>query len=197
MGRVKTRLARDVGAVAATRFYRSTARAVIARLATCPRWTTELAVAPATAVFSRALSCSPARFAQSAGGLGERMQAIMDRPGAIRTVIVGTDIPAIRPSHIARAFARLGSNRAVLGPAGDGGYWLVGLNRIPRAPRPFADVRWSSEHALVDTLRNLAGKSVAIVDTLHDVDDAAGLATSSSWCGRLVLPHSARCHAPN
>ena len=54
-GRVKTRLARDIGAVHAARFYRHTLAAVTARLAADPRWLTELSVAPAKATASRGL----------------------------------------------------------------------------------------------------------------------------------------------
>ena len=102
------------------------------------------------------------------------MQRIMASvpPGPL--VIVGTDIPAIRAAHIAQAFRALGRHDAVFGPAADGGYWLVGL--APRRPaRPFAAVRWSTEHALADTLANFAGRRVAMLRTLHDVDTAADL----------------------
>jgi uncharacterized protein len=103
-------------------------------------------------------------------------------------VIVGTDVPRIAPADIARAFRRLGRDDAVFGPAEDGGYWLVGLMRRPRVLRPFADVRWSSPHALADTLANLDDRSVAFVATLADVDDARGLAANAAWFGRRVPP---------
>ena len=68
----------------------------------------------------------------------------------------------------------LGSADAAFGPAADGGYWLVALS--PRRPaRPFAAVRWSSEHALADTLANFSGRRIALLRTLHDVDTAADL----------------------
>jgi uncharacterized protein len=70
------------------------------------------------------------------------------------------------------AFRALGRADAVFGPAADGGYWLVGLS--PRRPaRPFAGVRWSSEHALTDTLGNFPGRRFARLRTLQDVDTAA------------------------
>src|SRR3546814_16124850 len=70
-------------------------------------------------------------------------------------VIIGTDIPDIRPRHAAAAFRALGRHDAVFGPAADGGYWLVGLRRRPTIPRAFDGVRWSTEHALADTRANL------------------------------------------
>ena len=69
--------------------------------------------------------------------------------------------------------------------------WLVGLKRRPRLLHAFANVRWSSPHALADTLANLAGCSVAFVATLSDVDDADDLRSNSACFGRRVLPDGA------
>lgn len=191
MGRVKTRLADQIGPVAATAFYRANASAVIARLARDPRWRTELAVAPDAALGSRAWPRGAARRPQGGGDLGKRMQRILDTAAAGPVIIVGTDIPAIRPSHIAEAFRRLGSARAVLGPTPDGGYWLVGARRVPHAPRMFARVRWSSPHALADTMANLPETRAALAARLADVDDARDLARGRAFIGRRVMPASA------
>lgn len=188
MGRVKTRLAREIGWVEATRFYRGTAHAVVARLSADTRWRTVLAVAPDTAVGSRVWLPHIDRRGQGDGDLARRMQRIMDWRGPGPIVIVGTDIPAIRPAHIAQAFRALGRTDAVLGPAGDGGYWLVGLARVPRVLAPFRSVRWSSAHALADTRRNLDGHDIAEVAQLDDVDDGAAFARVRGFCGRRVLP---------
>jgi glycosyltransferase A (GT-A) superfamily protein (DUF2064 family) len=64
----------------------------------------------------------------------------------------------------------LGSNDVVFGPAEDGGYWLVGMKRRPRVPRIFEPVRWSSRHALEDTLENCRGLEVGRAATLCDID---------------------------
>jgi hypothetical protein len=80
-----------------------------------------------------------------------------------------------KPPGIAAAIRALGRADAVFGPAEDGGYWLVGMG--PRRPaRPFAGVRWSSGHTLADTLRNFAGRRVALLRRLRDVDTAEDLA---------------------
>jgi glycosyltransferase A (GT-A) superfamily protein (DUF2064 family) len=89
-------------------------------------------------------------------------------------VLIGSDIPDAGPADVRAAFIAMGNSQAAFGPAADGGYWLVALS--PRRPaRPFAAVRWSSEHALADTLANFAGRRVALLRTLHDVDTAADL----------------------
>ena len=156
-GAVKTRLAREIGVATATRFARQATAALLQRLARDPRWQTILAVSPDAAVASRCWPPGIARIAQGRGDLGRRMQRLMQRmpPGPV--AIVGTDVPGITPTLIAQAFRRLGRHDAVFGPAADGGYWLVGMRRRPRLLRPFAGVRWSSEHALADTLANLSG----------------------------------------
>jgi hypothetical protein len=126
---------------------------------------------------------------QGSGDLGARMQRIMDRlpPGPV--VIIGSDIPWVRARFIRDAFSRLGAHDSVFGPSPDGGYWLVGLKRIPRIPRAFQNVRWSTAHALADTLRNLAGLKIAHIISLDDVDEAADFVRAGRDHGRRVLPH--------
>ncbi len=115
----------------------------------------------------------PARIAQGRGGLGRRMQRIFDRCGKGPLIIVGTDIPFITGEMIAQAFKALRRADAVFGRAEDGGYWLVGLRRSPKRLTPFENVRWSSPHALADTLKNLARRRIAFAATLFDVDTEA------------------------
>ncbi|MEY8842427.1 DUF2064 domain-containing protein, partial [Cribrihabitans sp. XS_ASV171] len=77
--------------------------------------------------------------------------------------------------HIARAFAALGGHDLVLGPATDGGFWLVGGHpqRLPRGL--FTHVRWSTRHALDDTIASAPEARVALTDRLSDIDTAADL----------------------
>lgn len=187
-GSVKRRLARDIGDVAALRFYRSTLARTVRNLAADPRWRTYLAVTPDTALTAPYWPPpgNVARIAQGAGDLGTRMQTLFDSmlPGPV--IIVGSDIPAIRPSHIARAFVLLGRADAVFGPAADGGYWLVGLKKSPARLAPFARVPWSTEAALDATLQNLRGKIVAFTHELSDVDTKADYCRAHKHAERLI-----------
>jgi rSAM/selenodomain-associated transferase 1 len=178
LGTGKRRLARDVGAVQALRFQRVMLALTLRRLGRDRRWTTWLAVTPDRARFR---PIWPRSLPQGRGDLGRRMARVarMSRPGPV--VIVGSDIPGVTARHIARAFHELGQRDAVFGPAADGGYWLVGLRRRPRLLDPFRNVRWSTGHALADTLQNLAGKKIAFLDTLADVDDGPSLAAHPRW----------------
>lgn len=175
LGTVKRRLARGIGDRAALRFHCTTLAATARPIARDRRWRTVLATTPrgARADWARFVSRGVVRIDQVRGDLGARMAACLRR--APRAVLAGSDIPDLRPADIAAAFRALGRADAVFGPATDGGYWLVGLG--PRRPaRPFAGVRWSSEHALADTLANFHGRRVVLLRRLQDVDTAGDLA---------------------
>lgn len=177
IGRVKRRLAADVGAVAAWQFYRQTLQAVLTSLAGGGRWRRWLAVTPDAALGEdRVWPRGWRRIGQGGGDLGMRMSRVMAKLPPGPAVIIGTDVPELCPRHIAAAFDALGAHDAAIGPAADGGYWLIGLKRRPRLSSAFAGVRWSSPHTLADTLAVLDGLDVAILETLDDVDDGAGLA---------------------
>jgi rSAM/selenodomain-associated transferase 1 len=181
LGAAKRRLARDIGAVAAQRFYIHTMSSIVRRLSCDPRWRTVLAVTGGATRWPGGVT----RMQQPAGSLGRRMdRAIRGMPPG-PVVLVGTDIPDLAPRHIAAAFDALGEHDAVFGPATDGGYWLVGLRRRPFQPRLDGPVRWSTEHALADTIANFDPRvRVTMVETLADIDDGEDLARWRAGSGR-------------
>ncbi len=194
MGRVKTRLSNGIGAVRATYFFRHCARAVMVRLARDSRWRVVLAVSPDTAIATRVWPHYLARMAQGRGDLGQRMHHLIQTAPGGAVMIIGTDIPQIRPAHLWQALGELGASDAVLGAAGDGGYWLVGQSRVPRVMSMFCNVRWSSSHALADTIANLAGGRVGAAPQLCDVDTVDDYQAVRGWSGRVVLPFSVGRH---
>ncbi|GFE64749.1 TIGR04282 family arsenosugar biosynthesis glycosyltransferase [Litoreibacter roseus] len=170
-GRVKTRLGRDIGMVGAAWWFRHQTARLLRRLRD-PRWDLVLAVAPdAEGRASRVWPRDLPRWPQGQGDLGQRMARVFRDLSTGPICIVGSDIPDIKPHHINAAFKALGASDAVIGPAPDGGYWLIGfaVGRPLRAA-VFDAVRWSSEHALADTVQALSGRRVAFIDPLHDVD---------------------------
>ncbi len=175
VGAVKRRLAADIGDMAAWRFYRDTTRDVLRRIAADPRWRTSLSVTPDRfAAAGRFWPAGVERLPQGPGDLGRRMARGLKRFPDRPAVIVGSDIPALSADHIAAAFAALRRHDMVFGPAADGGYWLVGARRPGRLGRLFENVRWSSPHALKDTLAGLKpGRRVAFLEMLEDVDNGA------------------------
>ena len=186
-GRVKTRLAREIGETAAVRFHRHNTAAVIRRLRD-PRWRLVLAVAPEAAHAARWWPGDLARVSQGPGDLGARMAHVLAQAWPGPAVIIGSDIPGITAGRIARALAVLRGRDAVIGPAMDGGYWLIGLRRGP-APRAMFDrVRWSGPQARADTIANLGerGLRVRLADELSDVDDPASFRATGARNIRVV-----------
>lgn len=170
LGAVKRRLARDIGDRAALRFHQATAAALLRGLARDRRYRTVLALTPDRARWHVPVPT----VGQGRDGLGARMHRACARVRHGRVVIVGSDIPGVGAADVAAAFRALGTADAVFGPALDGGYWLVGMG--PRRPaRPFAGVRWSTEHALADTLANFRGRRVTFLRAVRDVDTADDL----------------------
>jgi uncharacterized protein len=177
-GTGKRRLAAGVGAAKALRFQRVSLAHTIQRLGTDRRWKMWLAVTPdRSGPWPRQTKVIP----QGGGDLGQRLTRIAKRLPRGPVLIVGSDIPGITTNLIFNAFHVLDGHDAVLGPSTDGGYWAVGLRRRPRTANPFHDVRWSTSHALADTLSNLKGCSVARLAPLDDIDDAASMKRFSRW----------------
>ena len=170
-GRVKTRLGRDMGMTAAAWWFRHQTRTLIRRVQD-PRWQVVLAVAPdREGLASRVWPAHLPRWPQGRGDLGDRMGRMLRGAPPGPVCVIGADIPGITAGHVAQAFRALGRNDAVFGPAPDGGYWLIGLKRARAVPPDlFAGVRWSTEHALADTIATLPGHRIAQIATLQDVD---------------------------
>lgn len=176
-GRVKTRLGADIGMTGAAWWYRHQTTRLLRRLRD-PRWDIVLAVAPdREGMKSRVWPADLPRYPQGAGDLGQRMVRVFSAtPGP--TVLIGSDIPGVARRHIADAFQALCPAPSVIGPAFDGGFWLVGLRHPARAPAGlFRSVRWSHSDTLADTLPTLP-QPVARIVTLSDVDRASDLRAS-------------------
>jgi uncharacterized protein len=173
LGQVKRRLAREIGDVAAWRFQHALLTALLRRLASDSRWRTTLWLTPDRLAHGGGIRVKGiALRAQGGGDLGARMR----RAFLVRTkgpvVLVGSDIPALGEAQIRRAFAALGRNDLVIGPASDGGYWLIASARRRGRMPVLAPVRWSTKHALADTRARFDKRHrVALLETLDDVDD--------------------------
>jgi rSAM/selenodomain-associated transferase 1 len=179
MGHVKTRLALDIGTHKAWSFYRHNLNSAVNSLAKNSGWKIWLSVSPDKSIVENHIWPEKAqRICQGLGDLGQRMNNIMQIIPIGPTVIIGADVPEINPSHITDAFRLLGHKDVVLGPARDGGYWLIGQKRRPRTIQLFANVRWSSPYTLADTLLNIPRLArTGYVAKLSDVDDGASYQT--------------------
>lgn len=168
----KTRLARDIGAVEAWRVYRAMSTRLLWRLRD-RRWRLVLRLEgrKPDAGWPR-LPIEP----QGRGDLGARLTRAMRTHSSAAVAVVGADIPQLTPARVANAFRQPNA----IGPATDGGFWLLILSpRRARAVR-FQDICWSSAHTLKDTLRAVG--PLATLETLTDVDDGASL--QEAWSRR-------------
>jgi len=163
LGCVKRRLAAGIGAVAALRFYRNQLSRMSRELKSFHAVT---AVTPRHARWPGQIR--PA-IPQRGRDLGARMHDAFKTFPRRPVILIGADIPALNAGIIRAAMKTLKHHHAVLGPAEDGGYYLVGMG--PRRPaKPFANVRWSTPHAAADTLRNFRGFKIGRLPTLADID---------------------------
>ena len=179
IGRVKRRLAADIGAIEALRFYRHNLASTLRKLRRDPRWHCWLFVDRGAWRWPKAII----RRFQVRDGLGERMETALRTlpPGAV--VLIGSDIPCVSANDIWRAFNELGKSGVVFGPAEDGGFWLVGLANRRIAPDLFKDVRWSTKNTLDDCIANLDQVPVYVA-TRSDVDNGSAY---FRWRGEVPL----------
>jgi rSAM/selenodomain-associated transferase 1 len=181
-GRVKTRLARGLGTIEATRRYRALLDATLRALSRDPRWRLIVAVTPTTSASARLwrrLAPGAEVVAQSDGGLGRRMAALLARAGPSPVAVVGSDIIDLRGRHVADALAALRGHDAVLAPAADGGFWLCAVRghraRFPRVGEgAFAGIAWSRADTGAATRAALtkAGFRVGTGPQRADLDEA-------------------------
>ena len=181
LGRVKTRLAATLGPAQALRVYRRllalTQQAVAAAALPATVW---LAEAPAAeALTTDAVPELPEwpglpwHLQTPAHDLGGRLAEAFAgafAAGATQAAVIGTDCPGLTAAHLTQAFDELAAHDLVLGPAADGGYYLLAL----RQPQPalFQSIAWSSPTVLAETLAHAAtlGLRVHLLPVLSDVD---------------------------
>jgi rSAM/selenodomain-associated transferase 1 len=110
---------------------------------------------------------------QGKGDLGQRLQlacAAAFNQSSKRVVIIGTDCPGLQAHHLVQAFDALDHKDIILGPATDGGYYLVGMKKNNRAL--FTRIHWGTGTVLADTIKagEKLGLSIELLDILSDVD---------------------------
>jgi rSAM/selenodomain-associated transferase 1 len=170
LGCVKRRLAAGIGDVAALRFHRTQLARMLRELRP---FHAILAITPDRGRFRPAPGIPI--IGQGDGDLGARMARAFAAFPRRPVILVGADIPGLDTGILRAAIQRLRAHDAVFGPAADGGYYLVAMS-TKRPSTPFANVRWSTEHALADTLKNHPRRHrVAFLPTLADVDSPENL----------------------
>lgn len=199
-GTVKTRLMPALGPEVAADLYRALSETVLETTVPGPGEYERLVffAPPEAAEEVRAWLPGVRLLPQVGGDLGARMSGAFDRAfarGAERVAIIGTDSPAVSRATILEALDALGSADVVLGPAEDGGYYLLGLRR----PQPalFERMVWSTSSVLAETVARAEkeGLRVRLLSPLRDIDTPEDL--RAEWPRvRLLLetrPDLMRC----
>jgi rSAM/selenodomain-associated transferase 1 len=178
LGKCKTRLAKTIGEQAALDIY-------LFLLAHTSNTIQKITGAHKRVYFSDRIgsdlswdSTAFSRHLQNGSDLGMRMEHAFQETfdlGYERVLIIGSDLYDLNASDIIEAFEALKINDAVLGPASDGGYYLLGLKKI--IPSLFRNKVWGTSEVLPATLENLKGYQTHLLPERNDIDryeDIAG-----------------------
>jgi rSAM/selenodomain-associated transferase 1 len=118
------------------------------------------------------------KYLQPEGDLGKRMEEAFEKAyseGASKVIIIGSDCYELTSELLEQAFAELHSTDAVIGPAADGGYYLMGFSALNRSV--FREKNWSTNTVFQDTVHDLekAGLTYKVLPVLNDVDEEIDL----------------------
>ncbi|MEK0441085.1 MAG: hypothetical protein RL403_63 [Bacteroidota bacterium] len=183
LGKVKTRLAASVGEKQALEIYLQLLDKTYLALR-------DISVSTIT-YFSEFIPDNPIHSAENklvqvGQDLGERMKnafAGCFESGMQKVVLIGTDCPSLEGKHIIQAFEALDQSDLVLGPAKDGGYYLIGMKR--RSDFLFEGIFWSTELVLSQTLALAAAQGIqtSLLPVLEDIDT---LEDWERYCSQIV-----------
>ncbi len=176
-GSVKQRLARHIGAEQAARVYKKISEMVISKTAPTRTdlYTVDICFSPQRdeAAIRAWLVQHKSFYPQTGSNLGQRMSNAFKRAFESKykkVALIGTDCPEISRDIILQSFALLDWHHVVLGPAYDGGYYLIGLREM--FPDLFQNIAWGSEKVFTQTIEKIyaAGFSVGLLPMLRDID---------------------------
>jgi uncharacterized protein len=178
-GRAKRRLASGIGRRRAEALARSFLEDTLALIDKVGADRVVIAYAPPAARERFAALAPRARLVeQPRGGFGTRLRGAIEagRAAGRRVAVIGADSPTLPASYVRRALDRLVRADAALGPAEDGGYYLI-ATRVHLPAGLFARMPWSTARVMRETMRRAAeaGLRVAVLPRAYDVDDASDL----------------------
>lgn len=175
LGKVKTRLAKGVGDENALTIYKTLlehTRDVVSQINCTKRVGYSVKVRPTDIWPSEDFD----KFEQEGEDLGDRMYRAFAKAyqdNFSKVLIVGSDLYDLRPQHIEAAFEALNSHEVVIGPAQDGGYYLLGMRSLVKDV--FYNKKWGGDTVFKSTMKDLKGYSVHQLETLNDIDHAQDL----------------------
>jgi len=194
-GAVKTRLAQSIGAKKALEVYRSLGRRQFQAASDAEDLEVRFAPDDAKPLMLEWLGEGACLVPQGAGDLGERMgravKQAFEEPDIEGVLLIGADCPSLDSAALAEAESVLRKTEIVVGPASDGGYYLLGLRQENASL--FEDIPWGSEDVLEITLDRCrkVGAKAALLEQREDVDDISSLqrqrASLDPYLGRRLF----------
>lgn len=178
-GKVKTRLARDIGEARALSVYKALTRytlGVVEKInARIQLWYSSYL--PEHQNTEKVESFFELHL-QKGENLGERMSGafrLAFGEGAQKALVIGSDCPELRKTHLEKALKLLNKNDLVIGPSEDGGYYLLGMRAY--YPGLFEGIEWSSPTVFTSTMNKAEEKGLSVhkLDMLNDIDTAEDL----------------------
>jgi rSAM/selenodomain-associated transferase 1 len=183
IGTVKTRLAAAIGETEACAVYRKLTERLVGQLEGLPNVELRFSPDDAELEIKPWLVAGWTSHPQGPGDLGERLDRAFANAfegGAKHAAIIGSDCPRVTKKDVRDAWLALETNDLVLGPARDGGYWLIGLNS--QQPLLFSQMAWSTPSVLQETVARARRSDLRIklLRKLADID------TASDWSDFLA-----------
>jgi len=175
----KSRLSADLSAARLATLCAALLADALDLLARCAAADRFVFYTPASADLSPFEATAAELAPQRGADLGERMSAaledLIDCRGYDGAILIGTDSPLVTPQHIAEAAGVLRPGGVVLGPADDGGYYLIGMRQVTR--ELFTGIAWGTGTVLAETLRRAqrAGVEARLIRGAYDIDTIADL----------------------
>ena len=170
LGQVKTRLAATIGEVKALALYEELL-AKTARVVTATGYPFAVWYTPSPQADPLWQALTPHCYPQPSGDLGARMQAAFTwafDQGYTHVVGIGSDLWTLEASDLQQAVQALQTHEVVLGPAQDGGYYLIGKKQL--IPALFQNKKWSTAEVLPQTLADLHDKAYYCLPSKNDID---------------------------
>lgn len=179
-GAVKTRLAASIGEKSAATLHRCFVQTLLSRFQhVADRQALWFTPADSAEEFCQLDLGHWTLEPQGFGDLGERMEryfsSAISAADSSRTVLIGSDSPDLPLEYVEQAFDKLREFPVVLGPAADGGYYLIGASQT--VPRIFDNIPWSTPDVWTQTISRLTAAEIPyhVLPGWYDVDDFTGL----------------------
>ena len=168
----KSRLKKKIGKILGSNFYHNNLSNLLRKLNSDKRINITLCVTPdsSTKYWPRYISPKIKRISQGKGDIGEKMSKILNM-NKEKKILIGSDIPKISTKILVKTWKQLNHCNVILGPAYDGGFWLIGFANRTNIKKLFKNINWHKKNTLKQVKNNIPNhKKLLFTKFLHDID---------------------------